>query len=154
MADWFRSSGVIVCDTGPLVAAALANDSDHKACVALFDGLPAAGRQLLVPATVVAEVGYLLARESGARLEALFPQSLAEGDFTPVELTAADNARMADLDGRPSFRPGVSHGRFRNLKPNAANTRTIPTFTISRSQSWCLKNRTSTPTTTATSAST
>ena len=55
---------------------------------------------------------------------------------------------------RPFFRPGISHGRFRNLKPNAANTRTIPTFTISRSQSWCLKNRTSTPTTTATSAST
>ena len=54
---------MIVCDTGPLVAAALANDADHKACVALFDGLYAAGRQLLVPATVVAEVGYLLARD-------------------------------------------------------------------------------------------
>ena len=79
------------------MAAALANDSDHKACVALFDGLHAAGRQLLVPATVVAEVGYLLARESGARLESLFLQSLAEGDFTPVELTAADYTRMADL---------------------------------------------------------
>ena len=35
-----------------------------------------------------------------------------------------------------------------------ANTRTIPTFTISRSQNRFLKNRTSTPTTTATSAST
>ena len=39
---------MIVCDTGPLVAAALANDSDHKACVELFDGLHAAGSQLLV----------------------------------------------------------------------------------------------------------
>ncbi len=48
------------------MAAALAKDADHKACVALFNGLHAAGRQLLVPATVVAEVGYLLARESGA----------------------------------------------------------------------------------------
>jgi predicted nucleic acid-binding protein len=28
---------VIVCDTGPLVAAALSNDSDHKACVELTD---------------------------------------------------------------------------------------------------------------------
>ncbi len=46
---------------------------------------------------MVAEVGYLLARESGARLESLFLQSLAEDDFTPVELTAADYARMADL---------------------------------------------------------
>ena len=42
----------------------------------------------------------------------------------------------------------------RNLRPNAANTRTMPTFAISRSQKWCLKNRTSAPTTTATIAST
>jgi hypothetical protein len=27
---------VIVCDTGPLVAAALLNDADHQACVTLF----------------------------------------------------------------------------------------------------------------------
>lgn len=57
---------MIVCDTGPLVAAALTNDSDHKACVELFTALHAAGRELLVPATVTAEVGYLLAREAGA----------------------------------------------------------------------------------------
>ena len=50
-----------------------------------------------MPATVVVEFGYLLARESGARLESLFLQSLAEGDFTPVELTPADYGRMADL---------------------------------------------------------
>lgn len=84
------------------MAAALANDSDHKACVAPFDGLHAAGRQLLVPATVVAEVGYLLARESGARLESLFLQSLAEGDFTPVELTAADYARSGRREIEPA----------------------------------------------------
>jgi uncharacterized protein len=57
---------VIVCDTGPLVAAALSNDSDHEACIELFTALHAARRELLVPATVVAEVGYLLAREAGA----------------------------------------------------------------------------------------
>jgi hypothetical protein len=58
-------------------------------------------------------------------------------------------AGVADLD-----QGCCAHGRLRNLKPNAANTRTIPTFTISRSQNWCLKNRMSRPTTTATSAST
>lgn len=56
---------MIVCDTGPLVAAALSNDADHAACVRLFTEIHQAGRQLLVPATVVAEVGYLLAREAG-----------------------------------------------------------------------------------------
>jgi uncharacterized protein len=50
-----------------------------------------------VPATVVAEVGYLLAREAGVRLESLFLRSLAEGAFTPVELTTDDFSRMADL---------------------------------------------------------
>jgi uncharacterized protein len=52
---------------------------------------------LLVPGPVVAEVGYLLAREAGARVESLFLRSLAEGDFTSVALRQADYARMADL---------------------------------------------------------
>ena len=88
---------MIICDTGPLVAAALSNDADHLACVRLFTDLHADGRDLLVPATVVAEVGYLLAREAGAHVESLFLQSLADGDFAAVELTTTDYARMAEL---------------------------------------------------------
>ncbi|HUC25749.1 MAG TPA: PIN domain-containing protein [Streptosporangiaceae bacterium] len=88
---------MIICDTGPLVAAALTNDADHAACVKLFTDLHLAGSQLLVPATVIAEVGYLLAREAGPRLESLFLRSLADGDFSAVDLTAGDYARMADL---------------------------------------------------------
>lgn len=88
---------MIICDTGPLVAAALSNDADHLACVELFTSLHSAGTELLVPATVVAEVGYLLAREAGSRIESLFLRSLADGDFSIVDLTAADYARMADL---------------------------------------------------------
>jgi hypothetical protein len=72
---------VIVCDTGPLVAAALAKDPDHHRCVEMFTGLHLAGRQLLVPAVVVAEVGYLLAKYAGAHAEAVFLRSLADGDF-------------------------------------------------------------------------
>lgn len=88
---------MIVCDTGPLVAAALANDDHHHACVELFTGLHLARRSLLVPTTVVAEVGYLLGREAGPKVESLFLDSLAAGDFTLVDLTAADCARMAEL---------------------------------------------------------
>jgi uncharacterized protein len=88
---------VIICDTGPLVAAALINDDDHYACVELMTGLHLAGRQILVPAPVVAEVGYLLAREATAAVEAAFLRSLADGDFVPVDLTTADYARMAEL---------------------------------------------------------
>lgn len=88
---------MIICDTGPLVAAALANDDHHHACVELFTGLHLARRPLLVPATVVAEVGYLLGREAGPKIESLFLDSIAAGDFTPVDLMAADFARMAEL---------------------------------------------------------
>jgi predicted nucleic acid-binding protein len=88
---------VIVCDTGPLVSAALSNDADHAVCVRLFSDMHAAGRELLVPATVIAEVGYLLAREAGPGVESLFLASLATGDFVAVELTTADYARMAEL---------------------------------------------------------
>ena len=46
---------------------------------------------------VVAEVGYLLNRDAGAEVEALFLTALADGDFTPVELVAVDYRRAAEL---------------------------------------------------------
>jgi uncharacterized protein len=88
---------VIVCDTGPLVAAALVNDDHHRECVDLFTGLHLAGRRLLVPALVVAEVADLLAREAGPRIEALFVQSLADGDLVAIDITGGDYARLAEL---------------------------------------------------------
>ncbi|MFC3766458.1 type II toxin-antitoxin system VapC family toxin [Tenggerimyces flavus] len=88
---------MIVCDTGQLVAAALSNDDHHRACVDLFTGAHLAGHDLVVPATVVAEVGYLLCREAGPRVEAMFLTSMAEGDFAPIALTSVDYARMAEL---------------------------------------------------------
>lgn len=95
---------MIVCDTGPLVAAALSNDDDHHACVELLTGLRLAERQVLVPATVVAEVGYLLAREAGAAIESMFLRSLSNGDLVPVELGTDDYARFS-ADGRPWAAP-------------------------------------------------
>jgi len=88
---------VLVCDTGPLVAAALTKDPDHRACVDLFTGLHLAGRELVLPAPVVAEVGYLLGRHAGARAEAAFLRSLADQDFRSECLDVSDYARAADL---------------------------------------------------------
>jgi len=88
---------VIVCDTGPIVAAALTDDDRHYECVELFTGLHLARRSLLVPGTVAAEVGYLLARNAGARVESLFLQALADGDFQPVNLQPVDYRRAAEL---------------------------------------------------------
>ena len=88
---------MILCDTGPIVAAALGDDDHHHECVELFTGLHLARRRLLVPGTVVAEVGYLLARNAGARVESLFLQALADGDFEPVDLQSPDYRRAAEL---------------------------------------------------------
>jgi hypothetical protein len=65
--------------------------------VELFTGLHLAGRPVLVPATVVAEVGYLLARNAGAGVESLFLQALADGDFRPADLGPDDYRRAAAL---------------------------------------------------------
>lgn len=88
---------MIICDTGPLVAAAVKTDPHNRACTDLFTGLRLAGRRLLLPPTVVAEVGYLLAREGGPQYEALFLSSIADGSFVVADLTKADYRRMAEL---------------------------------------------------------
>ena len=79
------------------MAAALSNYKHHAACVDMFTSLHEAGTELLIPAPVVAEVGYLLGREAGPRVESLFLRSLAEGDFKVAELIRTDYTRMADL---------------------------------------------------------
>lgn len=88
---------MIVCDTGPLVSAAIDDDAHHRACVDLFTALHLAGQRILVPGPVVAEAAYLLAREGGARVEAQFLTSLADRTFWPVELIAEDYRRAAEL---------------------------------------------------------
>lgn len=88
---------MIVCDTAPLVAAALFRDPDHRRCVDLFAGLRMANRDMLLPAPIIAEVGYLLAAKAGSHIEATFLRSVAAGDFIPVELLPEDYERMAVL---------------------------------------------------------
>lgn len=88
---------MILCDTGPLVAAALGGDQDHRACVDMFTAARLTGDTFLIPATVVAEVGYLLNREAGPTAESLFLSSLANGDFDIADLGPTDFGRMAEL---------------------------------------------------------
>jgi uncharacterized protein len=85
---------VIIWDTGPLFAAADADDRDHGRCVELMRRTPP---PLLMPAPVLTEVGYLLERERGARAEAEFLRSVRAGQVVMVPLVAADLGRMAEL---------------------------------------------------------
>lgn len=88
---------VILCDSGPLFAAADRKDADHHACVELFTGLRLANRRLLVPQTMVAEVGYMLQTKVGTFAEAAFLQALGDGDLELVDLKPEDLSRMAAL---------------------------------------------------------
>jgi predicted nucleic acid-binding protein len=88
---------VILCDSGPLIAAAVSTDAHYRRCVDLFARLRLTGRRLMVPSTVVAEVGYLLEQRVVPRVEAAALQAIADGDFEPVALEADDFTRMARL---------------------------------------------------------
>lgn len=52
---------------------------------------------MLIPAPIIAEIGYLLAIKAGAKTEANFLRAVAAGDFMPVDLTSVDYDRMASL---------------------------------------------------------
>lgn len=85
---------MILVDSGPLVAAGAADDRHHQVCTKL---LGSATEELLVPATVSAEVCYLLETRAGSRSEAAFLRLFSVGKLVPVDLTTADYERMAEL---------------------------------------------------------
>lgn len=88
---------MILFDTGPIVAAATVNDEHFHRSSELLTGLRLAGRRLLLPSTVAAEVGYLLSERVSPSMEVQFLRGVADGAFELVDLTRADYARMAEL---------------------------------------------------------
>jgi predicted nucleic acid-binding protein len=81
-----------VVDTGPLYAAADADDDDHARC---REVLERPEHRLVVPALVVAEATYLIGSRLGARAEARFLRSLDEID---VEAPSHDDwSRIAEM---------------------------------------------------------
>ena len=88
---------MIIVDTGPLVAAAVANDRHHTTCVDLFTRLRRERQELVIPGPVPAEIGYMLHRLGGSKVESAFLRSLQNGVFSVLPLTTSDWGRMADL---------------------------------------------------------
>jgi PIN domain len=80
--------------SSPLVAVGAANDVYHEVCTEL---LGSATGELLVPATVSAELCYLLEREAGSKSEAAFLRLFVARKLVPVDVTVADYERMAEL---------------------------------------------------------
>lgn len=88
---------MILVDTGVIVAAAIIHDQNHHSCAEFLTGARLANRRLLLPATVAAEVGYLIDRYDGSAAEARFLAGVADGDFEVVDLSPEDDARMAEF---------------------------------------------------------
>jgi len=87
---------VILVDTGPVVAALVPTDADHRRCVDFFDHYRG---DLLISPYVVHEVCYLIERDMGPKVEAVFIRSLARREMIQVEITSVDLARIAELIG-------------------------------------------------------
>jgi predicted nucleic acid-binding protein len=83
----------VIVDTGVLVAAANRTDPAH----ARSRDVLAAGKRIVVPALVIAEATFLIARELGANVEAALLRSLASDRYTIEAPTAEDLMRAARL---------------------------------------------------------
>ena len=57
---------MIVVDSGPLIAAAIEDDRDHRRC-RYVRGLHMSSEKLLVPQTVLAESAYIIQKQERAR---------------------------------------------------------------------------------------
>lgn len=88
---------MILVDSGPLIAAAIEDDRDHRRCVDVFAALHLNAEKLLVPQTVVAEVAYSIQKLGGTDQELMFLRAIADGDLSLVELVAEDMARVIEM---------------------------------------------------------
>jgi hypothetical protein len=85
----------VVCDTGPLIAAANRRDRAHALAAALVTEL---GRDLVVPEPVLVEVDQLLRARVGSRSARLFLAAIVDGEHTFSSLTPGLLRRAVEID--------------------------------------------------------
>lgn len=88
---------MILCDTGPLVAAFNKADRDHARCV---EFLASNWSRLVIPSLAVTEICHLLAdpqRRGRVGLAAEFCAAIADDELRVIEITPHDYRRMAEL---------------------------------------------------------
>jgi uncharacterized protein len=88
---WKRSSGVIIADTGAMLALIDADDAHHEVMAALFDEDPGAW---VLPWAILPEVDYLLTTRVGEESAAAFRADLAAGALS-VEWGELDDLTRA-----------------------------------------------------------
>ena len=88
---------MILCDTGPLVAAFNRADKDHARCVRF---LAQNWTKLVVPSLAVTEICHLLSdpvRRGSPTLAAEFCAAIADDELRVIEVTPHDYRRMSEL---------------------------------------------------------
>ena len=88
---------MILCDTGPLVAAFNEADSDQARCA---EFLASNWSRLVIPSLAVTEVCHLLAdpqRRGRVGLAAEFCAAIADDELRVIEITPHDYRRVAEL---------------------------------------------------------
>jgi uncharacterized protein len=88
---------VILCDTGPLVAAFNKAGNDHVRCARFLRGN---WSRLVVPSLAVTEICHLLAdpeRRGRPELAAEFCAAIADDELRVIEVTPYDYRRMSEL---------------------------------------------------------
>ena len=83
----------VVADTGFVVALANRSDSQHQAVKTLY----IQKQMILLPQTVLAEVAYLIGRESGIGTVASFLRGLPVSRFSLIALVEEDILRVAEI---------------------------------------------------------
>lgn len=92
----------LVLDTGPLLAALDAADSDHERCAAL---IAAAHEDLVVPGLVLAELDYWCHERLGAGAWLTFLEDLLAGSYRLENPTIADLERCQELQRQYADQP-------------------------------------------------
>ena len=84
----------IIVDTGPLYAAADADDAHHEQCAAFLNDHPG---PFVVPQLVVAEVACLIGNRMDTRTELLFLSELSSGGLSSDPVEPGDWLRIMEL---------------------------------------------------------
>ncbi len=85
---------MLLCDTGPLVAALSRRDRDHEAC---RDLLRRHAGELAAPAPVVTETALFALGRFGADAQTRFLDAVAGGEIEVLDLESADHLRVSEL---------------------------------------------------------
>ena len=85
---------MLLCDTGPIVAALNRADSAHEACAAL---LRKHADELVAPAPVVTETALFLLASYGESAHLRFLDTVASAEIEVVDLTPEDHRQVARL---------------------------------------------------------